>query len=333
MKKLLALAIVLMLAFTTMAYAEFTPAAEIEIPAGKTPYAMPADVYPEEPIRLAMIGSDLNEFSLLVKEGMEWAKEVLADRNCTVDFYALTKFDAIGTEELIRNCINLGYDGISAFGFSDVLQSVIQEAVDAGIVVVTWNTDAGTGSARMGFFGEDPYPAAQRLGQYAYDLLGAEGGQYATITGSFGVYSHQQRCEGFTSVFKEDPNWECVSETENNDKSDTAYNTASSLLLAYPDLSFIYVSAGGPEGAAKAIQDAGLTGQVKLFCHDWTQETVRYAKSGEVTGCLDQDPFNQGAAPAICMFNYLAAGEEIKDENFFTGGILTPENVYEYYPD
>lgn len=313
--------------------ASFTPAAKIPIPTGKKPYLMPVDQASEKPIKIAAIGNDLNEFSILVSEGMEWAKSALADRNCTVDYYGLTEFNAVATEELIRNCITLGYDGINTFGFSEVLQEVIQEAVDAGIVVCTWNTDAGEGSARMGFFGEEGYSASQRLGKFAYDLLGAEGGEYAIITGSFSVYSHELRRTGFKSQFEADKNWTCVSETENNDKSDTAYSTTENLLLAYPDLKFVYVSAGGPEGAAKAIQDAGKTGQVKLFCHDWTQETVRYAKSGEVTGCLDQDPFNQGAAPIIAIYNYLVADTPIEDLNYFSGGILTPENVSEYYPD
>lgn len=333
MKKLLSLVLALMMLVSVAFAAEFTPAAEIELPVGKTAYALPADVYPEEPIKLAMVGSDLNEFSLLVKEGMTWAKEALADRNCVVDYYALTQFDAVGTEQVLRNCMTLGYDGVSCFGFSEVLQPVIQEMADEGIVVTTWNTDAGVGSARMGYFGEDPFPATVRLGEYAKSVLGEEGGQYATITGSFSVFSHQERCRGFNSVFAGDEKWELVSETENGDKSNVAYDTVSQLLLAYPDLKFVYVAAGGPEGAAKAIQDAGMTGKVKLFCHDWTQETVRYAKSGEVTGCLDQDPFNQGAAPLICMFNYLAAGTPIEDLNYFSGGILTPENVNEYYPD
>jgi ABC-type sugar transport system substrate-binding protein len=312
---------------------DFTPATNIVIPTGKTPYAMPADVYSTKPIKLAAIGNDLNEFSLLVADGIKWAKDVLSDRNCTVDYYGLPEFNAVAEEEVMRNCITLGYNGVTIFGFSEVLQPVIQEAVDAGIVVTTWNTDAGKGSARMGFFGEEGYSAAQRLGKFAVEKFGEAGGKYAIITGNFAVYSHELRRTGFRSIVDENPNYVLVSEQQNLDKTETAYDQTTNLMLANPDLKFIYVTAGGPEGAAKAIQDAGNTGKVYLFCHDWTQETVRYAKAGVVTGCLDQDPFNQGAAPLISMFNYLAAGVPIKDLNYFSGGILTPENVRDYYPD
>ncbi|WP_343248611.1 sugar ABC transporter substrate-binding protein [Diplocloster hominis] len=313
--------------------ASFTPAAEIELPLGKKAYALPVDQVSEKPLRLAAIGLELNEFSLLVKDGVLWATEALKDRNCQVDFVALTEFNTVKVEEAIRDCITMGYDGIATFGFSETLQPVIQEAVDAGIIVTTWNTDAGEDSARMGFFGEDGYAGANRLGQYARVVIGEDGGEYAVITGSFSVYSHEQRRNGFKDALKDNAAFECVAETENDDKTDLAYDQASNAILAYPDLKFIYVSAGGPEGAAKAIQDTGKTGQVKLFCHDWTAETVRYTKSGEVYGCLDQDPFNQGAAPLICTYNYLVAGEPIKDVNYFSGEILTPDNVTEYYPD
>ncbi|NLJ50305.1 MAG: ABC transporter substrate-binding protein, partial [Candidatus Atribacteria bacterium] len=47
-------------------------------------------------------------------------------------------------------------------------------------------------------------------------------------------------------------------------------------ITSNPDLKGIYVTAGGPFGAAKAIKDAGLTGKLKLVCHDWMEETVAY---------------------------------------------------------
>jgi len=157
MKYLLALLLIVTLLvapFTALA-AEFTPAAELEIPLGKKPYLLPADVYSEKPLRIAAIGGSLNEFSLLVNEGRQWAIKVLADRNCQVDFHTVPAFNAMSNEEIIRNCISLGYDGIVSSGFSEVLQPVIQEAVDQGIIFCTYNTDAGVGSARHGFFGED----------------------------------------------------------------------------------------------------------------------------------------------------------------------------------
>ena len=87
-----------------------------------------------------------------------------------------------------------------------------------------------------------------------------------------------------------------VGEFENQDKAEEAYNITQNLLTSHPNIKGIYVTAGGPFGAAKAIKDAGLTGKVKLVCHDWMAETVAYVRSGEVTAVLDQDPFNQGYA-------------------------------------
>ena len=88
-----------------------------------------------------------------------------------------------------------------------------------------------------------------------------------------------------------------IGEFENQDKAEEAYNITQNLLTSNPDIADIYVTAGGPFGAAKAIKDAGLTGKVKLICHDWMAETVVYIRNGVVTACLDQDPFNQGFAP------------------------------------
>nr|WP_281388069.1 substrate-binding domain-containing protein [Atribacter laminatus] len=103
-------------------------------------------------------------------------------------------------------------------------------------------------------------------------------------------------------------------------------------MLTVKDKKGIYVTAGGPFGAAKAIKDAGLTGKLKLVCHDWMEETVAYIRSGEVTACLDQDPFNQGYAPAVSAFNQIVAGIVPEEINFFEGDVATPENVNEKIP-
>lgn len=312
---------------------DFVPADQILLPVGKTAYALPVDQVADKEIRIAAIALELNEFSLLVVDGVKWAQQVLADRNCTVDYQALTKFDAVALEELIRNCITMQYDAICTFGMSEDLQPVIQEAVDAGIIVCTWNTDAGEGSARTAFFGEDGYDGGSRIGKHARETMGEDGGKYAVITGSFSVYSHELRKKGFEDQLADNANFELIGEYENNDSLDEAYTLTENLIIGNPDIKAIYVTAGGPEGAAKAIADAGKTGEIMLFCHDWTSETVKYTKDGVIFGCVDQDPFNQGAAPIVCSFNQLMTGEQMQEINYFKGNILTPDNVYEYYPE
>ena len=148
--------------------------------------------------------------------------------------------------------------------------------------------------------------AGRNAGKLLMDAVGGEG-KYAIITGSFNVLGHELRRKGARDVLDKNAKMKLIGEFENQDKAEEAYNVTQNLLTSNPDIKGIYVTAGGPFGAAKAIQDAGLTGKVKLVCHDWMAETVEYIRKGVVTACLDQDPFNQGYAPVVSAFNKLAA--------------------------
>ena len=66
-----------------------------------------------------------------------------------------------------------------------------------------------------------------------------------------------------------------MAEVENNDKAEEAYTQTQNILMANPDLKGLYVTAGGPSGAAKALVDMGLQDQVMLVCHD-VLEAVSY---------------------------------------------------------
>ena len=310
----------------------FTPAADLVPPPGKSYFVLPVDQVAETPIRIASIMVQNNPFGMAVMEGVNHAGEILADRNCQVDFVSVPDFDPKKFEDAISNCITAQYDAICFFGLSEALQPIVDQGEDAGIIMYSFNTEPGMESKREAFWGQDGFAGGQICGQALMDAMGGAG-KYAIITGSFNVLGHELRRTGARDVLDKNTDMVLVGEFENQDKAEEAYNVTQNLLTANPDLGGIYVTAGGPFGAAKAIQDAGLTGTVKLVCHDWMEETVAYIRSGEVTACLDQDPFNQGLAPVVSAFNKLVAGIEPDEINWFEGDIATPDNVAEKIPE
>jgi ABC-type sugar transport system substrate-binding protein len=124
-----------------------------------------------------------------------------------------------------------------------------------------------------------------------------------------------------------------VGEWMNNDKAETAYSLATDMMTVNPDLKGIYVTAGGPSGAAKAVEDAGKTGQIAIVCHDVLAESAPYIESGAVKACLDQDPFNQGYQPVVAAFNKLVAGQTPDEYTWYEGIVATPETVKSLFPE
>ncbi len=310
---------------------KFTPAKDIKAPPAVTLMGLPADVVAPKQIRIATIMVQNNPFGMAVMQGTNFAKEILKDRNCKVDWISVPDFDPQKFEAAMQNCITAQYDAITLFGLSDALTPVVDKAVAAGILVYSFNTEPGMNSKRQAYWGQDGFAGGKTCGQLLSDAMGGSG-KFAIITGSFNVLGHELRRKGARSVFDANSKLTLIGEFENQDKAEEAYNITQNLLTSNPDIKGIYVTAGGPFGAAKAIKDAGLTGKVKLVCHDWMQETVGYVRSGEVTAVLDQSPFNQGYAPVVAAFNKLAAKIEPKEINWFDGDIATPANVDQKIP-
>jgi len=199
----------------------------------------------------------------------------------------------------------------------DTLSKVIDKAVDSGIPVVTFNTDAPE-SRRMCFVGQDSLTAGRVVGALMGEFLNREG-KVAIITGFRRTLGHRQRLQGFKEqIQKYFPNIEIIGIYENHDKPKEAYSIGQKVLKSCPDLGGIYITAGGPFGAGYAVRDAGKGGMVKLICFDLLKETVQLIREGIVQASIQQDPFFQGYESVRILHNYLLINRKPSEEFVFT---------------
>ena len=328
--KIAALALAGVMAMGMSAFA-FTPAEEIEVPAGKTLRSLPVDQEAEEEIKIASICVQNNPWGAAVMVGQEYAKQILADRNCVVDVISVDSFDAMSWTSAIENCTASGYDAICIFGVSDELNDCVNKAIEAGIKVFTFNGDLPD-TERVAWYGMDDYEAGKVAGQTISDAL-PDGGKYAIITGSFSVYGHEKRRTGCREITDARDDLELIGEYENNDDAQAAYDHTTNIITANPDLNAIYVTAGGPGGAAQAIIDAGKSGEITLVCHDCLSAVADYIADGTISLCIDQDPFNQGYQPIVDAFNLLVADVQPEEINAYDAVIATPDTVKDLFPE
>jgi ribose transport system substrate-binding protein len=145
----------------------------------------------------------------------------------------------------------------------------------------------------------------------------------------FGAAQHTNRMNGTLDYLKANfPEIQIVGPFENQDKAEVAYSLVQDMYTANPDLSLVYVTAGGPFGAAKAIQDLGLNGKVGVVGFDHTPENVAYLKTGEAYAFIDQAPFQQALDGAVRLYNHIVTGEASAEKVIAVdGNILTPDNV------
>jgi len=192
--------------------------------------------------------------------------------------------------------------------------SKVNEAVREGIPVVSFIADSAERSNRTASLGQQAYDAGRQAGEYIANHLGGKG-KIAVITGYLGAAQHDARMNGALDYLKkEHPDITIVGPFESKDDDATAYSQATDAMTSNPDLSIIYVTAGGSEAAAKAIRDAGLTGKVGVIGYDDLPEKQQYKEGGEILALIDQAPARQTFDALVMLHNHLAFGTAYPSE-------------------
>ncbi|XID92319.1 sugar ABC transporter substrate-binding protein [Paenibacillaceae bacterium WGS1546] len=308
-------------------------APKVDLPQGANVAAV--DQLPSKRQRIAFLSWQNNPFWFPVRDGANAAKAYLDKFDTTVDY--ITMGDDMTADRVVsamETAITQQYDAIVVVPIFDGTEVVINKAIDQGIQVMTVVAEGDKPSNRLAFIGQDAYAAGQLAGETIEKLTGGDG-KIGVITGVFGATQHEKRMNGALDYLNENvPNIEVVGKYENKDKAETAYSLTKDMITAHPDIKAIYVTAGGPFGAAKAIQDLGLTGKVKVVCYDHIPENVKYVRSGEIAAAIAQDPFGQGFDSIVMMHNYLVTGEKpAQDFIPVRLDVLTPDNVNELFPE
>jgi ribose transport system substrate-binding protein len=294
---------------------------------------VPVDIMPDRPLKIAVLGLENNPFWIPVKEGAMKAAEELKPYNVTVDWIVPGEShvanDFLGGVEA---AIAQEYDAIATIAGDAGLVPYIDRAVDAGIPVATFNSETAAPNKRLFFVGADLYNQGEAAGKAMADAIGGAG-KVGVITGFFGVEAHELRRKGFEDFLTANyPDIAIVAQVENTDQGDIAYTQAQDMMTANPDLAGIYVTAGGPFGAAGAVEDAGKTGQVKVISFDFVDETMEYVQKGVISGTIGQGPFAQGHDPAVRLFNFLVTGEAPECGRLLTeAALVTQDNIDQYW--
>jgi ribose transport system substrate-binding protein len=302
------------------------PALSADLPEGGTVEAVENT---KGPMKIAFMAFQNNPFWIPVTEGAAAAAAYLKDHDVEVDYVDLG--DSLNAEAVIagiESAVAQEYDGIVTVPIFDGTERAINEATEAGVPVFNIIAEGSIPSERIAFIGQDATAAGGQLGAFIAEKLGGKG-KVGVITGYFGAVQHNQRMSGAVDYLKANaPEIEIVGPFENQDKAEVAYSLVQDMYTANPDLSLVYVTAGGPFGAAKAVKDLGLTGQVGVVGYDHTPDNMEYIESGEMWALIDQAPFQQAFDSTVTLYNHLVTGEAPAETVIrVDGNIVTPETA------
>ncbi len=328
MKKILAVLLALVMLMGVTAIAE-----EIPLPAEGDIAAVGAS---EEPIVIYFLSYSNNPFWDQINEGLYAAIDYFANFNCTIKPVDMgAEADGKTLSDYIETLMLDEPAGIVCCPMSDGTEAYVDKAVDAGITVVTYLSESSNQTdTRIAFSGSDATLGGQAAAQAIADFTGGEG-SVAIITGYLTMNQHEERRLSMTEKLQElCPDITILEPVEAHDSTTETYDAAVNLITGYDDLKAIYCTAGGPFGAAQAVQDQGKTGEIGVVCFDWVPDNVRYVASGEIVAAVSQDPQAMAFNALAACFNNIVGGVIPEGHKLVTeSDILTPENLAEKLPN
>lgn len=216
------------------------------------------------------------------------------------------------------------------------LDEVVQEARDAGILVLAVNvddTEGAAGNARQAFIGQGFRPAGFSLGKALSEKFPAEG-PIKVLVGISAPGQNWSESRGggvmdFLEAYKKDHperevSWERID--SGTDLAVTA-DRVGAYLSAHPDTTAYFDTGFWHAGVARVLADRGIEpGKVLLGGFDLVPEALQQMEKGYIQAEVDQQPYMQGFIPV--MQAYLNKTVGLAPADVDTGqGIVLPADA------
>lgn len=308
MKKVIAMVLTLCMVLALCACGQ--KAAPAETPA--VPEAKPS----EEP------SSDSKEYVIAVvpkvlgaawfvrmEEGVvQFAQDTGADAYMTGPAQA----DAATQAQYVQDLIAAGVDALCVVPYStEAMEPVLKQAREAGIVVVTHEAQGMTNiDYDIEAFNNDEY--GRHMMERLAEIMDYQG-ELVEMVGSLTSASHMQWADGADAVIAEN-NYDITvygDRVETEDTQETAYKKTVEILKANPEIDGIFgTSMIDIPGAAQAVEEAGLSGKVKLCGTSLVSVAGKYLEDGTIDTIFFWDPASAGYAMCALAVKLLN-GEEV----------------------
>jgi ribose transport system substrate-binding protein len=230
-------------------------------------------------------------------------------------------------KEVLESFISQRVDGIAISVLNaEFLTSTIDKAVDAGIPVVTWDSDAPA-SKRFAFYGVDDFKSGQAMGNAAVELLGGKG-TVAFMT-SLGANNLRRRLEGVQDVLKSHPGITVVETYDVQEDSIRAAQLIASGTNRYPNLS-AWISVGGwPVFTRNAL--APVPAGTKVISFDTNPPAPDLVRAGKAHVLIGQKYFGWGSEPVTLLYNAITKNQRPANPIVDSGvDVVTAKNLDEY---
>src|SRR3954465_8198893 len=235
--------------------------------------------------------------------------------------------DQLKQKEILESAITQKVDGIAISTLNgDFLTETINKAIDAGIPVVTWDSDAPK-SKRIAFYGVDDFAGGRILGEETGKVLGGKG-TVAIIT-SVGATNLQRRLEGMKEALAKAPGIRIVEVFDIKEDTVRCAELIATGTNRYRDLA-AWMSTGGWPVFTRSASAAIDPAKTKLVAFDTIQPALDLVREGKVAVLVGQKYFGWGSEPVKLLYDITQG--KMPPRTIIDSGldVVTRENVEDY---
>ncbi|MFC2031386.1 substrate-binding domain-containing protein, partial [Chloroflexota bacterium] len=251
------------------------------------PGAGPVDATPGETVNMVLLPKFLG--ILVFDQANDGAQEAHTELQNAgeLQFLGPTPENSVaGQIEIVTTAATQGQDAIMiSNNAGDQIAPAAQEARDAGMTVVTWDSPIPSAEGEQLFVAQVDFDETGRvMAEMALNILGDGGGSFAVLSASPDAANQNAWIAALEDVLETDSKYaslELLDIVYGNDQSEDSYNQALALVDKYPDMELIMApTTVGIAAAAKAMQDEGLCDSVKVSGLGLPAEMVSYTLNG-----------------------------------------------------
>ena len=291
-----------------------------------------------------------NPFFDQARDGCFTAQDELDDVECY--YIGPAEHTEADQLQIVQDLISQGVDGIAvAPSNAPAMGRVLKAASDAGIPVITWDSDLLPEDAglRAAYVGTHNYMIGVGLAEQALAMK-PEGGTILIQSGGAAAANHNERMAGIRDTLRGEESGEAnpgprldgengwteieVSPLYTNDDFPLSVQQMADVLGSTPDLD-VWISTGGfPHFAPNAFADVIAqhrdrmdSGELVVLIADTLPVQLDFLRSGDTHGLVGQRPFEMGYKAMFILRDMVTGGPSPEDPTYTGLDICDQTNV------
>src|SRR4029453_6765044 len=235
-----------------------------------------------------------------------------------------------------NTAISAKVDGLAiAVVHKNAFQAPVDQALNAGIPVVSYNADGARGDPgtnRLAYIGQGLYESGYALGQRALQQI--DSGSVAAFIATPGQLNIQPRIDGAQQAFKDSGKPVTFEAVATNADITQGLSIIDAYVQGHQNVAgLLAVDAGSTQSVGQVVakyklRDKGLK---VAGGFDLIPETLNSIKNGDLDYTIDQQPYLQGFLPVVALYLYKLSGGLIAPTQTNTGLLFVTKNNVDPY--